>query len=290
MKVIYDFGANIGLNIPYYLLKGDVVVAVEANAVLVAGLRRRFATEVESGRLVVVNRAVTTAAAADSERATFYAYRGGKETGHVWSSLVRPVKRSDDFVEVEVELTHPAELFLAHGQPHFVKVDIEHHDAAVLGDILATDQLPPYLSVEAHDPRVLGILLVEERFKGFKLIRGKHVSQDFASHTISSDYGLRRWSFPHHSAGPFGEDVPGPWLSMSSLVQHYGHFGPGWIDIHATTEHLGREVPRPRYPLPSGARDLAALAVRSSARFFPAVRAGIRRRLASQSKRGMNRD
>ena len=30
-KVIYDFGASDGRNIPYYLLKSDLVIAVEAN-------------------------------------------------------------------------------------------------------------------------------------------------------------------------------------------------------------------------------------------------------------------
>jgi hypothetical protein len=31
MKIIYDLGANNGDDIPYYLLKADTVVAVEAN-------------------------------------------------------------------------------------------------------------------------------------------------------------------------------------------------------------------------------------------------------------------
>ena len=30
-KIIYDFGANNGDNIEYYLLKSDLVIAVEAN-------------------------------------------------------------------------------------------------------------------------------------------------------------------------------------------------------------------------------------------------------------------
>ena len=31
-KIIYDLGAGDGSNIPYYLLKADTVVAVEANS------------------------------------------------------------------------------------------------------------------------------------------------------------------------------------------------------------------------------------------------------------------
>ena len=34
MKIIYDLGANNGDNLPYYFLKSDKVVAVEANIIL----------------------------------------------------------------------------------------------------------------------------------------------------------------------------------------------------------------------------------------------------------------
>ena len=30
-KIIYDFGSGRGENIPYYLLKSDLVIAIEAN-------------------------------------------------------------------------------------------------------------------------------------------------------------------------------------------------------------------------------------------------------------------
>lgn len=275
MTIIYDFGANIGSNIPYYLLKAETVVAVEANAVLVKEIEKQFATEIAVGRVIVVNRALTTAEGAAKGFATFFTYRGKKKTGHVWSSLVRPPKRTDEFVEVDVELTHPDELFASFGAPHFVKIDLEHHDFAVLQDIIAKGVLPPYLSVEAHDPRVLGLLLLEEQFQGFKMVLGSKVQKDFADLPITTDHGARRCSFPHHSAGPFGEDIPGDWLSRSSLVQQYGHHGPGWIDIHATTRQVGHDVSRPSQSLPTGARELASLSISAASRAiaaaFPAV-------------------
>jgi predicted RNA methylase len=42
-KIIYDFGANTGGSIPYYLKKADVVVAVEANPQLCAIMEDKFA-------------------------------------------------------------------------------------------------------------------------------------------------------------------------------------------------------------------------------------------------------
>lgn len=48
-KVIYDFGSNNGDDIPYYLEKSDLVVAVEANASLCeqieAKLKKKYQTE-----------------------------------------------------------------------------------------------------------------------------------------------------------------------------------------------------------------------------------------------------
>lgn len=54
-KVIYDFGANNGDDIPYYLLKADVVVAVEANPKLCNAISNRFENYISDGRLFVEN-------------------------------------------------------------------------------------------------------------------------------------------------------------------------------------------------------------------------------------------
>jgi predicted RNA methylase len=40
--VIYDFGANVGSNLGYYLAKADRVVAVEANPALCRAIEERF--------------------------------------------------------------------------------------------------------------------------------------------------------------------------------------------------------------------------------------------------------
>lgn len=58
-KIIYDLGCNSGLNIPYYLLKSDLVVAVEANIKLCEIINIRFKKEIINGRLVVENCVVT---------------------------------------------------------------------------------------------------------------------------------------------------------------------------------------------------------------------------------------
>lgn len=59
-KIIYDFGANTGENLPYYLKKADLVVAVEANPSLCVGIREKHCNEIQKGRLVVENCVITT--------------------------------------------------------------------------------------------------------------------------------------------------------------------------------------------------------------------------------------
>ena len=60
MKIIYDFGANNGDNIPYYLLKSDLVVAVEANPDLSNNIKKRFEKETINKKLVVLNYVIST--------------------------------------------------------------------------------------------------------------------------------------------------------------------------------------------------------------------------------------
>jgi hypothetical protein len=43
-----------------------------------------------------------------------------------------------------------------------------------------------------------------------------------------------RYSFPYHSAGPFGEDIDGEWMSASYMIRLLAIVGLGWKDIHAS--------------------------------------------------------
>ncbi len=238
-KIIYDLGANIGLNIPYYLLKADLTVAVEANPRLAAELRTNFADEIYHGRLAIVESAVTAAEQCNKE-IDFFVYQGASKYGHVLSTLEDSVGAdSPKFKRISVPTVSVTELFSTFGPPHYVKIDIEHHDAVVLRELLQTDWRPDYVSAEAHDPSVAALLLLAEEFVGFKIVEGESVGFEFAETTIRTGDGLKPWSFPYHSAGPFGDDLPGSWLDRKSLLQSYAAIGPGWLDLHASRRDVG---------------------------------------------------
>ena len=53
-KIIYDLGANNGDNIEYYLLKSDLIIAVEANPKLCDFITKKFQQEIDNKKLIVL--------------------------------------------------------------------------------------------------------------------------------------------------------------------------------------------------------------------------------------------
>lgn len=263
-RTIFDFGANLGENLPYYLKKCDRVVAVEANPELAARLRSRFSTEIAERRMFVIESAITSRLRS-SEPAEFFVYRGRKPNGHVKSSLNPPeAGRESDFAPTKVSTVDIAQLVDRFGEPFFVKIDIEHHDFVVLDDLLGFGLRPQFLSVEAHDPRVVARLALVDDYLGFRLVSGRTVHEEFHDALIRTDVGLERWDFPAHSAGPFGDDLPGPWLDRAALFSVLGRTGFGWIDVHASTNNLGSPTPPSSvatYAQPQGVVEPLAIAM-----------------------------
>src|SRR5580692_7264047 len=80
-NLIFDVGANDGVDTAYYLGLGHSVVAVEADPSLCDRIRGRFAQEIADRRVTVVNAAVT-----EEDRDKVVLYISKDNTG---SSLIR---------------------------------------------------------------------------------------------------------------------------------------------------------------------------------------------------------
>jgi FkbM family methyltransferase len=233
-KLIYDIGANTGSDIPYYIMQSDVVVAIEANPILCKEIREQYAEYVSDNRLTVEN--VVAVAALESAVVDFYIHR----TEHVLSQMTPPAAN---------ELTHfthqclPAraivDLISQHGNPYYIKIDVEGADAALLRAIFAAGIRPPYISAECLSIEVFQVLLEHGGYRAFKLIEGSAVSQDYTNRSVVNHATQQAvpYSFPPHSAGPFGEDVDGPWMSPENFLRQLAFSGFGWKDIHATNVH-----------------------------------------------------
>ena len=227
-KIIYDFGANNGDDIPYYLLKSDVVVVVEANPSLCQLIYERFLPQIKQGRLVVENFVITSEN--DGVDVDFYIHK----RNHVHSQFPKPsLKQIDNFKKVLLPSKTVKRVILDHGAPFYIKIDIEHYDSEVLRALWHENILPPYISAESHSFEVFS-LLVSMGYSGFKLVNGATVSRTYSNREIQSGHGTVVYSFPHHSAGPFGNDVDGKWMVSDDFFHLLKLEGLGWKDIHAS--------------------------------------------------------
>lgn len=225
-KIIYDIGSNNGDDIPYYLLKSDLVVAVEANPVLCKQIQNRFLSEIERGKLVIENVVIT---AEDSKQVSFYV----SKKHHVLSQYPKPP--ADElcfFEEVLLPSKKVTQIIKEHGAPYYIKIDIEHYDAEILRALSNSNIYPPFISAESHSVDVF-CMLVNMGYMAFKLVDGHTVSEIYVDRIIPGAQG-GTYSFPYHSAGPFGNDINGKWMTADNFFRLLAFVGLGWKDIHAS--------------------------------------------------------
>lgn len=235
--VIYDLGANVGDDLAYYLLKADLVVAVEANPRLCDIIRERYSADIAIGRLVVENCVLVAGNGGDTVK--FYINR----RSHLASRVVRPSNNHENdsdpalYDEVDLPSIGIADLIQRHGKPYYLKSDLEYYDGEILRALFSNDIFPPLLSVEAHSVDIFSILVAIGGYDCFKLVEGSKVGFKFSNHPISTRDGPRRFAFPDHAAGPFGDDIPGVWRDGASFLRQLASPRMGWKDIHASRIH-----------------------------------------------------
>jgi len=228
-KIIYDFGANIGDSIPYYLKKADVVVAVEANPALCAIMKSRFAHELSVGQLHIENCVLTATLEGDVR---FYVHK----QIHFVSQLPKPTKDYiGSFDQIILPSLSPASVIAKYGEPFYIKIDIEHYDQAILSSLFLNKIYPQFISAESHNIDIFALLVACARYNAFKLVDGRSVCEKYKNLSfISEDGNPESYSFPFHSAGPFGEDIFGNWMPANDFFLLLASEGLGWKDIHAT--------------------------------------------------------
>mgnify|MGYP001182874807 FL=1 len=226
-KIIYDIGSNNGDDIPYYLLKSDLVVAIEANPQLCNLINQRFKSEIDQGKLVVENCVVQNESSLSV--VPFYIHK----THHVLSQFPKP-RDLENFVEKKLPSKNIIKIIEKYGNPYYIKIDIEHSDHKILKEILDSKIIPNYISCESHHIEIFATLLNSQNYKSFKLVDGITVEKKYLNHEIHTNSGIQNYSFPNHSAGPFGNDISGPWMTPNNFFQLLGLVGLGWKDIHAS--------------------------------------------------------
>ncbi len=213
--LIYDVGAHRGEDTAHYLRSGYRVVAVEANPQLADSLSQRFTGD----PVVVVNAGIGSRGGS----ATFWVNDANDEH----SSFDREVgcREGTPCHAVEVECVPFRSLLETHGVPFYLKIDIEGADGLCLSS-LSPDDLPAYVSIEAHTPDYVD-RLSQLGYGHFKLI-----DQTRHSPRILQRLGLAR--FPIGTSGPFGESTRGRWQRADQVIRAWRSSSTdAWYDFHA---------------------------------------------------------
>jgi FkbM family methyltransferase len=242
--IIYDLGAHNGSDLPYYLEKADKVIAVEANPQLANHISYSFSNAVSAGRLVVENVAITDNSSVDQLK-----FWLNKESD-VLSSLVPPKSDQANYHTVFVPGLSIEDLILRYGDPWFIKIDLEGLDTRILRELFRLGIFPEFISVEGHSLDVMGVLSGIGNYNAFKLQYGNEIGVKFKDfHFMSREGRSLTYSFPNHSAGPFGEDLPQPWVGVNEVYDTISLVGPGWWDLHARIVGDNLVNPPPRFRL-----------------------------------------
>jgi FkbM family methyltransferase len=231
-RLIFDLGMNDGDDTAFYLRRGYNVVALDANPALCQAAEVRFRDAIADKRLIIRNAAIWDR----EQKATFYV---NLDNDH-WSSLDIGWAGRDasSTREITIDCLTLKRLFAEFGVPLYLKIDVEGVDHTVLDQLRTFDLLPLYVSVE--DCR-FGFQYMDTLsscgYDGFKLLDQSIVPQmvdEATSHKFAAG-----------SSGPFGEDLPGDWLSHADMKALYtrtvrdrngNRIAPRshWWDIHCT--------------------------------------------------------
>ena len=138
----------------------------------------------------------------------------------------------DQYLQVKLRSRNIISIIKDYGEPYYIKIDLEHYDSYILKELLLKNIYPKYLSIESHSSEIIDIIIKKGKYKSFKLVDGSQVPKRYKNRIINNI----NYSFPIHSAGPFGNDIDGQWMEEKIFLCLLSLVGFGWKDIHCSLE------------------------------------------------------
>lgn len=228
-KIIYDFGANNGDNIPYYSLKADLIIAVEANPELCLTIQSNFKDLIKQKKLIVENCILTANKSCIDEN--FYLHK----ERHLLSQFPKPsISNEKQFKKITVRSKRVIDLIAKYGDPYYIKIDVENYDDIILEELFINKIIPNYISAESNNIKTFALMISYGKYNSFKLVNGSDVHIIYKNQKIETLNGYQDYSFPIYSAGPFGNDINGPWISTENFFYFLANENLGWKDIHCS--------------------------------------------------------
>jgi FkbM family methyltransferase len=227
-KIIYDFGAARGENIPYYLLKSDLVIAIEANPSNCTYIKKKFEREINQKKLFLENCILSED---NDTKKKFYIHK----KNYLLGQYPKPNnKLLPNFFETEITSKDVIKIIEHYGKPYYIKIDVEKFDEIILKRILSHNINPNYISVEATHFNIFKLISSLDTYNSFKLVEGNNVEYIYKKTLINVNSTKKKYSFVKNSAGPFGNDIYGFWINKENFTQLMEFKKYGWRDIHCS--------------------------------------------------------
>lgn len=193
---------------------------MEANPHLVERLRERFGREIADGRYTLIPNAIGER----GEEIVFYVNRRNSAWGTAdpdWAARNRQM--GADSQAITVDCVRFADILRQHGCPLYLKIDIEGADMRCVEDLVGAAATPAYLSIESSKISWRALLGEFRALDSLGYTRFKIIDQRrFENRRIAgSDGRTIDYAFEHGASGPFGEDLPGEWLTMRQAIARY---------------------------------------------------------------------
>lgn len=241
-NLIYDVGLHLGEDTDFYLSKGFNVIALEANPQLASVCRARFERAITSGQLRVIEGAIAPSSAGHS--VTFYRNLRASIWGTVdaaWAE--RNAKEGFESETIELPRVDIGDVYRKFGIPFYLKVDIEGVDRLALSALKQFEARPRYISIESEkvdfDELCAELSLLRDLgYSKFKVVQQSTVPGS-SVRTRRLDGGEFEYVFEMHASGPFGDDIPQPWLNFEEAHEAYARIFESYRR-YGDTSRLGR--------------------------------------------------
>jgi len=215
--LIFDLGMNDGGDTDFYLRKGFRVVAVEPNPSLCADARRRFASEINNGRLHVVERAISP----NGGQIDLYLNEqvtGWTTTDMHWNKL--RTRGGTTSRVIKVGSVRCQELLSEFGVPYHLKADVQGAELHCLQALLESLDRPKCLSI-ASGAKVAGTymreidLISRLGYRKFMVVRQDRTELQKCPFPAREGCYVD-YTFKHGMSGLFGSELPGEWIDAKS--------------------------------------------------------------------------
>ncbi len=221
--LVYDIGMHRGEDTAHYLSRGYRVVGVEANPVLVGRLRERFAEQLGTGQLVIIDKAL----ASERGRMEFVVNEDVDEWGTLSTDFsTRYAGLGTRQRRVAVDAIRLDDVLNTHGVPYYMKLDIEGLDLTCLACLQACSNRPAFVSVESvvgyPAPRLRDVareigLLWRLGYRRFLFVDQTSLDR-LDGRELRREGTTVRYRYESGASGPFGRDIDRRWRTVLGVV------------------------------------------------------------------------